>query len=67
MSDKQKKDFKKALEGALDGYEMDQCLDCPPDSGEELCKVKGDIKTGTKIFFVKEERLKSILFIQLPS
>jgi hypothetical protein len=47
--------FESAVEGAYDGFEIDQCLDCPKNNSIELCTASDGAKqTGTKVFFVKE-------------
>ena len=57
LSKDQKKQFEGALEGAYDGYEIDQIADCPPDTSSDVCRQDGSggSQVGTKIFFVKEE------------
>lgn len=58
MTDEQKDDFDDALDGALEGYEVDQCIDCPPDGDEEFCEIGGKYKQGTVVFMVLEDQKK---------
>jgi len=52
----QKTQFEAELNGAYNGWLIDQCADCPPDSNSDLCKsTVGDKQTGTKVFFVLED------------
>ncbi len=56
LSDSQKASFEEKMSGSFDGWELDQCGDCPEDSDNALCKsTTGGKQTGTKVFFVTEE------------
>jgi len=52
----QLKQFNESLTSTYDGWMIDQCIDCPPNTEGELCKSKsGDPQVGTKIFFVRPD------------
>lgn len=52
----EKTSFADAMVDAYDGYEIDQCLDCPEDNSSDLCKASnGERQIGTKVYFAKED------------
>jgi hypothetical protein len=55
MNETQAESFQDALGDSLSDYEIDQCLHCPNEvSGDlaDLCEIKGEVKSGVKIFFI---------------
>lgn len=60
MSAKQRTQFKEALSGAYEGWEIDQCVDCSEDAESPVCESKdGEEQVGTKVFFVQEDKENS--------
>ena len=55
MTSKQKSAFDDALDGAFEGYEVDQCIDCAADVDNSLCELDNDAKTGTMVFMIKPD------------
>ena len=56
MSKNAKSEFKKALNSSFEDFELDQCVDCPPDSGSKHCENNdGKEQVGTKLFFIEKD------------
>jgi hypothetical protein len=55
LTESQIEQLETSLKKSYKGWLIDQCIDCPPDSTEDLCASKdGDEQVGTKVLFVKE-------------
>lgn len=53
LTEGQKEQFKKSIKSTYKGWLLDQCIDCPKNTPNELCANKdNENQVGTKVFFV---------------